>query len=75
MDNKSDLQKFIDLYTSIGIKCNSQSNIDGSFTLSFGQSCCDVNSPNGKKFGEYYFFYTVITFDKFGKFIKQLFFE
>ena len=70
---KSDLDKFIKLYKSIGVKLKAikQSNGDYSLTLG-GNTKATIKDTRFKNQG---FFYTEIFFDSSGRFKSQFFAE
>ena len=69
---KTDLEKFIELYQSVGIEPDRFDNEDGStgLTLFAGEDEKDSDKLDG-----YIGFHTEISFDTDGKFIKQGFWE
>jgi len=69
MENKTDLDKFIELYRSIGIEPE-VTHIDIS-----GGCYIRLNQGDSNKLIGYYYFYTMITFDSKGKFVNQGFYE
>ena len=62
----TDLEKFVDLYKSFGIDL--EKNKDDNMTT------IKMSSRN-KEFGGYLYLYSIVQFDKDGKFIKQYFYE
>ncbi len=66
-DLKTDLEKFVNLYKSIGIDCIVKQ--DGN------EQTIKLTQGDNDKLDGYYYFYTIIIFDRSGKFIKQGFWE
>lgn len=70
---KTDLQKFVELYKSIGAKCKPVKDENGGYVIIL--DAYSGNRFNKDKFDGYAFFYTRIRFDCYGKFITQSFLE
>lgn len=70
-----DLTKFIELYESLGIelKVNKDDVDDPYIMIGEGTHCCSELTTS-KYFGGYSGFYSVIRFDKSGRFISQEFY-
>jgi len=64
----SDLQKFIELYKSVGIELKPDVKINGDIYL-------HLEEGEHKKFKGYNMFFSEIIFDENGKFISQGFWE
>lgn len=65
---KTDLEKFIELYKGFGIELEAKENEDGDFYLLLEQG-------DHHKLVGYNFFYSGVYFDKNGKFLQQSFLE
>ena len=73
----TDLEKFVDLYKSIGIKCEAITSPAwhwGSIEK-ITRIICISNDGKSEKIGGYSGFFTSIIFDENGKFICQRFWE
>lgn len=75
MKSTNDLEKFIQLYKSVGIDLSQKKNSEGNIYLTLGYNEDDPMENTSNKFGGYSGFYSIIIFDENGKFIKQEFFE
>lgn len=62
----TDLEKFIELYTSVGVIAESYTADDGSLLLYLETGC------HGKAIQGFWGFFTEIVFDKQGKFVRQV---
>lgn len=72
----TDLQKFIELYKSIGIDLIVNKEENTQEIILFSENINGANNfTYSEKFEGYSSFYSIITFDLKGKFIKQGFWE
>ena len=73
---KNDLDVFIYTYKRFGIDLTvTDMSGNGEKTIKFGRYEGHDNDPAFEKFGGYSLFYSLVTFDKNGKFISQDFYE
>jgi hypothetical protein len=80
MNMPTDLERFVELYQSLGIHVVVNANADGSTWIMLGKAGTEWFSDEGKvttskKFNGYNGFYSDIQFDQAGKFVSQGFWE
>jgi len=68
MNQKSDMERFIELYKSFGIDLKPVKQTDDNYSVLLDENISD-------KFGGYSGFGSSVIFDKDGKFIDQVFYE
>lgn len=73
MNEMTDLEKFIDLYSQFGIDIITYVNICGNIEIHLNGDC--GNSTHSDKFGGYKNSSSTIEFTSEGKFLKQDFWE
>ena len=74
MENKTDLQRFVELYASFGIDCVVHQENDKQL-IDLGDTSYTDNNTRSNKFGGYSGFYSCVVFDSKGKFLRQGFWE